>query len=37
MHLVSPELVTEAHQVVKHAGAGKPTSLVLYRGDEGLW
>ena len=37
MQRVSPNLETEAHQVVKHAGAGKPTSLVLYRGDEGLW
>ena len=37
MQRVSPNLVTEAHQVVKRAGARKPTSLVLYRGDEGLW
>ena len=37
MQRVSPELVTEAHQVVKRAGARKPTSLVLYRGDEAQW
>ena len=37
MQRVSPELVTEAHHVVKRAGARKPTSLVLYRGDEAQW
>ena len=37
MHRVSPELVAEAHQAVKRAGAVKPTSLVLYRGDEAQW
>jgi len=37
MRRVSPEMVSEAHQAVKRAGAHKPTSLVLYRGDEAQW
>ena len=37
MHRVSPEKVEEAHRTVKRAGASKPTSLVLYRGDEAQW
>ncbi|MEE2943411.1 MAG: hypothetical protein VX413_08400 [Verrucomicrobiota bacterium] len=34
---VSPMKVSEAHRAVKRAGARKPTSLVLYRGDEAQW
>jgi len=37
MQRVSPERVEAAHRVVKRAGASKPTSLVLFRGDEAKW
>ena len=37
MQRVSPERVEAAHRVVKRAGASKPTSLVLYQGDEAQW
>jgi hypothetical protein len=37
MQRVSPERVEAAHRVVKRMGASKPTSLVLYQGDEAQW
>ena len=37
MMRVSPDRVEEAHSALKHAGATKPTSLVLYKGDEAKW
>ena len=37
MMRVSPDRVEEAHSALKHAGATKPTSLVLYKGDEAQW
>ena len=37
MHWVSPSKVEEAHNTLKRAGATKPTSLVLYKGDESQW
>jgi len=37
MQRVSPGRVEAAHRVVKQAGASKPTSLVLYQGDEAQW
>ncbi len=37
MQRVSPERVEAAHRVVKRAEASKPTSLVLYQGDEAKW
>ena len=37
MHRVSPTKVKEAHNVLKRAGAIKPTSVVLYKGDESQW
>ena len=37
MQRVSPDSVKEAHSALKRAGAIKPTSLVLYKGDESQW
>ncbi|MEC7882592.1 MAG: hypothetical protein VYB35_06760, partial [Verrucomicrobiota bacterium] len=37
MKLIDPDRVQEAHSALKRAGATKPTSLVLYKGDEAQW
>ena len=37
MQRVSPDKVREAHSLIKRSGSTKPTSLVLYKGDEAQW